>query len=492
MINNKVIYAVLGFFILFSCNSSSQNDQSETFDIPLLEKNEKLRRTSDHVEITRLNKEYLKIAIEKNYKEGEALCYINMVDVNLGIGNYKSAQLLLKKSGSILANSNNNIVKTRLFQEYTMLSYLLQFYENGIEYNSKAMYYAKNIKSSKVRIFLSGWNYYNRGDLLNEKKQHDSALIYLHKALLIKPKPLFESAIAKHHMRYTHNMDSAAIYIKLAQNSLIGKPDKNAQYTFVYYTIGNYYETIHDYPKAEIAYKKVLDIGAKTNDTHYFFNQYVYKALSGVYGKMGKTAQEDHYLHLYFTAKEDIDDQQHEVASLTINNFISGITQEDEKKTKKSYLYISILLLCIICLGIYTFRKTKSLKLRREALANEAELLKYKTEKLESKTEVLETKIQDKSFDEITELAKKNDSTFLARFREVYPDFINKLLEINPDLENSELILCAMLKLNFSSKEIANYLFIQHKSAQQKKNRIRKRLNLPSDTNLYHFFGGLE
>ncbi|OPC71041.1 hypothetical protein BAZ12_11695 [Elizabethkingia miricola] len=158
---------------------------------------------------------------------------------------------------------------------------------------------------------------------------------------------------------------------------------------------------------------------------------------------------------------------------------------EGENERQKNYLvYIAVFISLIIAIGIYIYKKIQALKHRKELLANEKESLKYETE-------LLKTKVYDKSFDEVIDLAKRNDSTFLTRFREVYPGFINKLLEINPDLENSELILCAMLKLNFSSKEISNYLFIQHKSAQQKKSRIRKRLNLPSDADLYLFFGDL-
>jgi hypothetical protein len=62
----------------------------------------------------------------------------------------------------------------------------------------------------------------------------------------------------------------------------------------------------------------------------------------------------------------------------------------------------------------------------------------------------------------------------LTRFQEIYPEFCPRLLEINPRLGASELTFCAMIKLNFTSKEIAEYTFIQHKSVQQKKHRLRK------------------
>jgi DNA-binding CsgD family transcriptional regulator len=94
-------------------------------------------------------------------------------------------------------------------------------------------------------------------------------------------------------------------------------------------------------------------------------------------------------------------------------------------------------------------------------------------------------------FDELVVLAKQNDSTFLTKFQELYPGFIDRLLEINPNLVSSELAFCAMIKLNFTSKEIANYTFIQHKSVQQKKHRLRKKLDVPTNQDLYVFFQNL-
>lgn len=103
----------------------------------------------------------------------------------------------------------------------------------------------------------------------------------------------------------------------------------------------------------------------------------------------------------------------------------------------------------------------------------------------------MKDKIYDNTFEEVKELAIRNDSCFLIRFQELYPSFTENLLKINPKLKNTELIFCAMIKLNFSSKEIANYLTIQHKSVQTRKNRIRSRLNIKSDVDLYLFFSNL-
>ncbi|GAL81845.1 hypothetical protein JCM19274_2829 [Algibacter lectus] len=89
------------------------------------------------------------------------------------------------------------------------------------------------------------------------------------------------------------------------------------------------------------------------------------------------------------------------------------------------------------------------------------------------------------AFDEVISLAKENDASFLIRFQEVYPKVCEKLLEVNPKLVNTELSLCAMIWLNFSSKNIAQYTHVQPKTVQTKKYRLRKKLDLPEGTNLY-------
>lgn len=95
----------------------------------------------------------------------------------------------------------------------------------------------------------------------------------------------------------------------------------------------------------------------------------------------------------------------------------------------------------------------------------------------------LELKVND-AFAELLELAKSNDSSFLSRFKEVYPYFYNKLITNYPDLTNGQLQFCALLKLNFTTKEIAHYNNISVRSVETRKNRLRKQLDISSDIDL--------
>lgn len=93
--------------------------------------------------------------------------------------------------------------------------------------------------------------------------------------------------------------------------------------------------------------------------------------------------------------------------------------------------------------------------------------------------------------DEEREYARNNDTAFLPRFREVYPEFAEALLEKYPDIINTEIQFCAMIFLNFTSKEIAQYMYVTHRSVQTRKSRLRKRLHIPGDADIYQYFKDL-
>lgn len=93
--------------------------------------------------------------------------------------------------------------------------------------------------------------------------------------------------------------------------------------------------------------------------------------------------------------------------------------------------------------------------------------------------------------DEIIALAKGNSPRLLNKFRLVHPDFFEKLAAIQTNLKNSEMIFCIYLKLNMSTKEIATYTFVTPKAIQNRKNRLRKKLSIPSDLDIYKWFNDI-
>jgi DNA-binding CsgD family transcriptional regulator len=94
-------------------------------------------------------------------------------------------------------------------------------------------------------------------------------------------------------------------------------------------------------------------------------------------------------------------------------------------------------------------------------------------------------------YNSLIELVKNNDPGFLFAFEQAYPEFSSRLLEINPQLSKPEIEFCALLKLNLSTKEIARLKFIETRTVQNKKYRIRKRFNIPTSVDIYNWFGAI-
>lgn len=88
------------------------------------------------------------------------------------------------------------------------------------------------------------------------------------------------------------------------------------------------------------------------------------------------------------------------------------------------------------------------------------------------------------NFNELILLGKRNDPQFIILFKELYPDFISKLKAIDESIKTSELIFCAMIYLNFSTKDISEYSHVTVRAVQIRKNRLRKKYNIASDVDL--------
>lgn len=73
------------------------------------------------------------------------------------------------------------------------------------------------------------------------------------------------------------------------------------------------------------------------------------------------------------------------------------------------------------------------------------------------------------------------------QFDLVHNNFMKKLREKHPDLSNSERLMCAYLKMNLSTKEIAPLLNISVRGVETTRYRLRKKLGLDRDDGLIDY-----
>jgi DNA-binding CsgD family transcriptional regulator len=127
------------------------------------------------------------------------------------------------------------------------------------------------------------------------------------------------------------------------------------------------------------------------------------------------------------------------------------------------------------------------------ALLRKNELLGNLQEELNRQREELGQRLPRKYFTRINRLIEnsfKSDQeweVFEKLFDQAHENFFQRLKSDYPCLTPSDLRLCAYLRLNLSSKEIAPLLNISVRGVEERRYRLRKRLKLASERNLTEF-----
>ena len=87
--------------------------------------------------------------------------------------------------------------------------------------------------------------------------------------------------------------------------------------------------------------------------------------------------------------------------------------------------------------------------------------------------------------------ADKDWDEFRIYFEQVNRTFFSKLREISPSISPSEERLAALIKLKMNIKETASVLNISPSSVKMARHRLRQKLDMPQDVDLYDFIGGI-
>ena len=75
-------------------------------------------------------------------------------------------------------------------------------------------------------------------------------------------------------------------------------------------------------------------------------------------------------------------------------------------------------------------------------------------------------------------------SSFELDFAKTYPDFIKNLCDVNDNLTSREIKICMLIRMNFDSQYIQNYLNISRSTFLNARSSIRKKLGLKREQNL--------
>lgn len=190
------------------------------------------------------------------------------------------------------------------------------------------------------------------------------------------------------------------------------------------------------------------------------------------------------------------------------------LVKRKEKEFLNKILFFAVLFVAIVIWLIVYIKnqkkkeellKEQSLRKEKEAL----ELLELKNKELtRSALKIIEKGELIKSIAKHLEELPKNVETsllikeinknkinlwddFNARFMAVNKGFYERLLKRVPNLSQADLKICALIKLNFTGKEMAHLLGISLDSVHKSRYRLRKKIDLERDVNLTNFISSI-
>jgi tetratricopeptide (TPR) repeat protein len=359
------------------------------------------------------------------------------------------------------------------------------YYAGYKDYKKALAYYFKAFEVNKEQgdKLLLGSNYLNIGYCYSQLNKKDSVLPYFEKALFI--------FIDLKNPIYTSSADIA-----------LGK----------YYLDHGNFEQCLDYSN------EALKIGVKQNSFEIISE--ASEILHKLYLSKNDTINAYKFSQINFQARDSLQAMQSQKTLFKLEYQYNYEKQDKERKLKEQrrnflmgFVILGLLSGIIIILLFYSRQRikiknsnlekqkmTSDLSFKNKELTINLMSLKKKNEILSDiskKLILIEKKVpKDDMPGAINKLNKEIKKTtdekvwkeFDLRFTQTNSDFYEKLLKKYPDLTQSELKLSAYLRLNMTSKEIAEMTGQRVLTLENARYRLRKKLGIAgSDNNLVNF-----
>ncbi|HBL34974.1 MAG TPA: hypothetical protein DDZ96_14355 [Porphyromonadaceae bacterium] len=415
---------------------------------------------------------------ESNYSKGKAMSCFYIGQLLFYFGDYNKSLQYLSLSEQEEYTSGNYILLSEISRIKGQLYSYLKLKEASFSELKKAYGYALQIREKKERERFTSLAYENLAIAFNIRGDQDSSFFYLmeNKKLLARTdeNKTFNNAINLYTLfgEYFGNKqqyDSATYYFNNAL-ALISKHDY--PYTsWLYGHWGDLYSQKNESDSALFYYRKALQNLKETNLKNEFPN--IYQKISEIYSLKGIEDSATLYNEKYLLISSELRDAKDKATEQALQILLKEERHYAQIEQQRILTIIGIILVFISILILLYGRHWNKKK-------------KKILEEKEKEVTDLQSKLNE-SLERVLTLAQKNDPAFLPLFRKVYPQFSQNIFQKYSDLTPSEFQLCALIFLDFTSKEIAQYTFVTHRSVQTSKSRLRKKFEIDGQTDLYQY-----
>lgn len=535
-----IFVSLLICFLSFGAYSTNNYIDSLLFELEKTKDSEKivnlLLEISSKYELTdfKMSHKYVDRALTEaehsNSNKILAKTYLYAGYTNFNLGLYEQSTKYYIKYLNIEKSNNNTIGIANAMVNIAAIKLKLKEFKAGEQYLLDALtIYNNEIKKNPKNIpyvqLVSVYN--NLGIVQQNFKQYDKAIEYYNKGIaILKRTTISQDLITKLY----NNLGIIYLEQKLFSDALssfnqalnirINLNDKQGQAS-TYSNLATYYFATKDTAKAIGSLYRSLYLAQEVGDIsqecstaqtlyeHYYKNHKVDSALKYL------------MLHNKIDSTLKKDEAAREIARIELTNeFQERELRQHEAQLKREALFSIIgivLFFMAIIMGLLFFLSRNKLKhailekdnanlrstnlaLEKESLAKELEIknkelttnVMYRIKKNELLNEVINKLVQHSkefSYDNqrfisniVHDLEKNEDKNvwneFEIRFQQVHIDFYDKLSTIFPDLSPNEKRLCAFLRLNMNTKEIAILTGKSPRAIDVARTRLRKKLDL--------------
>lgn len=464
---------------------------------------------------------------------------VAMADIQSKKGKYSLSFDLLWEAQYISQIFNNKkqqaavqIQLGRLYDNFNMVKQVLFHYNNALKV-AKEIYFEND--SDLDNLIAS---YMNLSVRHRKSGEYDLALSFLDSCFVndwviqnnSNEMPFIDAERGYIMLKLGQYEKAYEYLIKAIQNTW----DKNVTYLpNINMYMGEYYRAINQPDSSIMYYTRSLNLIRNRNIRTDLEADVLYQ-LSEVYSSIGKIHRAYSYIDQSKFVADSIMRLKNETNSELFkikNTYLESISEKNElletqsiviAQNKQIQLRLKIILSLVVLLGggLFIVIRTR-MKLKRTLLEKTESELKSSLleEKAKSELELKSKELtsyalqlidKDTAIDELLEALKKESKSsykilnnklkkgskdlwdeFNLRFTEVNSAFYDRLKMKHPALTVTEQKHCALIKLRFSTKDMARILNIEIHSVHMSRSRIRRKMKLERAENLENYIADL-
>lgn len=451
---------------------------------------------------------------EKVLPKTKASFFLQKGQLLYKIDNYNQAAMAMNQAAEIASQNNMPNVQVKALVNLALLLEAVEKYDEMKSQCIKALNVAKkaNLGEDAANVMV------NLALAESRTNNYGKAIEYLHEALPYYQSKNNYTSVALCYANlswgyYQENKYPQALInadksftIRIGLNDQAGISKLHINKGQIFLEMGKYDSSLHHLQKG-IAIAKTLILPQILHDG--------YKSQALLYERTKKYEAAYQSLQNHYNWKDSIFSKEKQKLLMQQLNIYKSkyvdslVLQKDtiihKQKSVINYLgLLSGLVVLIVLVGvIWLFKKkngwvgntkTQSSLLDADDLLQKNSVLKNEIARLNTEIRSLTSSLNEQTSEDLIKLRKlvteSNLQTegywneFLLLFSKIYPSFLEELKTQYPQLTQTELRICILIKLSLSLLEIANLLNITTESARKARYRIYKKMELSSDKEL--------